>query len=85
MTPAVIRTLPARRDLAEIWDYIAARNPDAADRVLDRIEVECRHLAEMPGMGRRRDELEPGIRSWRVGRWRYLIFYREIRDGIEVV
>jgi toxin ParE1/3/4 len=34
-------------------------------------------------MGRARPELRPDLRSFPVGR--FVIFYREVRDGIEIV
>ena len=37
-------------------------------------------LARQPGIGRRREELQDGIRSFPVGR--YLVFYLVIPDGI---
>jgi toxin ParE1/3/4 len=40
-------------------------------------------IAESPYIGREREELAPGIRSFPAGR--YLIFYRPIADGIEIV
>lgn len=40
-------------------------------------------LAQFPSMGRRRDELLPALRSFPVDD--YLIFYRQIAEGIEVV
>jgi toxin ParE1/3/4 len=40
-------------------------------------------LADNPGMGLARDDLRPGLR--RFTHARYLIYYRPIRGGIEVV
>ena len=40
---------------------------DAADRVLGTIDQKCQALAEQPGMGQRRDEFAPGLRSLPVG------------------
>jgi toxin ParE1/3/4 len=37
----------------------------------------------MPKIGRTRDELSSGLRSFPAAR--YIIFYRENRDGIEIV
>jgi toxin ParE1/3/4 len=76
-------TTPARRDLEEIHDYIAADSAAAASRWIDRLERECQGLAEMPGMGRRRQDLAPGLRSFPVGT--YVIFYREVEDGVQIV
>jgi toxin ParE1/3/4 len=76
-------TEPALRDLEEIHDHIAADNPSVAARWIDRIEEGCRKLAEMPGMGREREELAAGLRSFPVGV--YIVFYREVEDGIQVI
>jgi toxin ParE1/3/4 len=40
-------------------------------------------LARTPRMGRVRDELAPGLRSFPIGD--YLIFYRNVPKGIAVV
>ena len=73
----------AEADLDEIWWYIAQDNPEAADRLLDRIEEQCRALARFPEMGINREELMPGLRSLPIGS--YLVFYLPIEDGIEIV
>ena len=78
------RFLPsARDDLNEIWEYIAQDNLDAAERLVERIEELCELLATRPQLGRRREELAPGLRSFPEGS--YFIFYQPIPDGIEVV
>jgi toxin ParE1/3/4 len=64
----------AVKDLDEIWLYIARDSIDAAEKMIQRIEEASEKLASMPGMGQKRDDLQPGIRSYPVGR--YLIFYR---------
>jgi toxin ParE1/3/4 len=50
---------------------------------LKKIESKLKMLAETPGMGRKRDELVPNLRSFPVGN--YLIFYRPVNQGIEVL
>jgi len=70
-------------DLDEIWLYIARDNVDAAERLIARIEGTAEKLARFPGLGKRRDELQQGVRSFGVGK--YIIFYRRIRGGIEVI
>lgn len=72
----------SRRDLSQIWDYIAADNPVAADRVLREIDAECQQLARSPGLGECWPELAPDVRMFTVGR--YAIFYRPKGGGIEV-
>ncbi|MGI4787450.1 MAG: type II toxin-antitoxin system RelE/ParE family toxin [Janthinobacterium lividum] len=62
-------------DLANIWRHIAEDDPDAADRVLDTISAACAKLAELPGMGYRRSDLnDEALRVWPV--FSYLIIYR---------
>jgi toxin ParE1/3/4 len=79
----VERTGRARIDLLQVWTYIANDNLSAADRMLDRIDATCRLLAQQPRMGQSRPELAPEIRSFSVGN--YVIFFRPLHDGIEVV
>ena len=81
--PSVLTKPLARGDLLDIWDYVAADSLTKADRLLDTINKQCEKLARFPEMGRARDELAPSLRSFPVGK--YVIFYRPIEDGIEVV
>jgi toxin ParE1/3/4 len=79
----VVLTDSARQDQLEIWLYIAADNPDAADRLLDEIDEALRLLAGAPGLGRVRDDIAPELRYFPVGN--YLILYEAQLDGITVV
>ena len=79
----IVRTIPARADLRDIWLYIAQDNLDAADRFLDRIDRTIRMLAENPGLGESQDDLKQGLRRFVFSN--YLVFYEPIRDGIRVV
>jgi len=71
----------AETDLVEIWQFIARDDP--RDRQLDRIDAQCRVLAANPRLGRLRPEIAPDARAWVVGR--YLILYRALDDGVEIV
>lgn len=74
----------ASGDLDEIWEYIAADNPDAADRWLAELEKAIHLLAERPNLGHlRKDLTDKRMLFWPVGR--YLIIYRADRSPIEVV
>lgn len=73
----------AKRDLIELWEYIASDSPMNADRFLDRIYETFESLAASPDIGRSRDILAPGLRSFPVGR--YVIFYRAQEEVLEVV
>jgi toxin ParE1/3/4 len=68
---------------SRIMDSIADYGSfDAAERFLSDLNAKCTKLAQFPGMGRRRDELSPGLRSFPIDR--HLIFYCEIEMGIEI-
>src|SRR5437868_4252270 len=79
----------AARDLLEHYLYIGQSSPRAAERFLDAAEATFARLAEQPGMGRRWDSSNPdlaGVRVWPISGFRkYLVFYRSIADGIEVL
>ena len=79
----LIRTAQAEEDLIQIWLYIALDSPRAADRLLDALGEKSRNLADNPGLGAQRSDIAPAVRSWPVGN--YLILYREIEDGVEIV
>ena len=81
--PQVTRRPLAEADILEIWDYIADDSFAAADRWVERLDQQFRVLATQPMMGRVRDELAPGVRSFPFGR--YVIFYLPLDDGIDVV
>lgn len=69
-------------DLLRIWRYIAEDNRATATQFIDRLHGTMGTLAEMPGMGRPRDDLAPGLRTFPLSA--YLIIYREVTGGIEV-
>ena len=69
--------------LVEIWQFIARDDHRAADRQLDRTEAQCQLLASNPRLGRIRPEIAHDAREWVVGR--YLILYRALDDGVEIV
>jgi len=75
----------ARSDLIEIWQYIADDSPENADRFLDTLEEKMSLLADNPEMGKRREELAEGLRSFPVDN--YMIYYRphDQKEGIVVV
>lgn len=73
----------AENDLADLADYIALDSPDAALRLIGRIEQACRMLGDRPLLGRARPDIAVDAHSWVVGR--YLILYRPKGREIEVV
>jgi toxin ParE1/3/4 len=81
--PVIIKRPRAKIDLIEIWDYIADDSEARADAFIDRIDQKFRTLAQRPLIGRLRDELAADLRSFPVGR--YVIYYRPLPNGVEIV
>ncbi len=83
-TPEPIRSVQARKDLAEIEDRVSARKgDDAAREVILNILAHARRQARFPHTGRSRDELFPGLRSFFVKP--HVVFFRPVRDTIELI
>ncbi len=76
-------TLPAVDHLRQIFDYIAADNPAAAFRTVERIRNAIRQTARMPHAGRigrvagTREIIVPGTS--------YLVAYRVLDDIVHVL
>lgn len=81
--PKVLRTERAELDLIEVLLYLRRRSPKAADRLESTIDRQCRLLAQFPEIGQSREEIAPGLRCSVAET--YLLFYRPIPDGIELV
>ncbi len=79
----VRRSASAENDLLDAWLYIADDSVDSADRLLDQIETEMGRLLMQPEMGRRREELVAGLRSWPTST-PYVLFYFAESDGITI-
>ena len=81
---AVIVLQPrAKADLSDIWQFMAEDSDDQADAFIDLIDQKFQLLAQQSGLGRRREELAEGLRSFPVGR--YVIFYLPIPGGVHIV
>jgi toxin ParE1/3/4 len=73
----------ARADLLEIWAYIARDSEESVDAFVAAIDQKLQLLAVTPHIGRARDELEKGVRSFPLGR--YVIFYRTASSALEII
>jgi len=71
----------ARAELDDIWDYVARASGNAAvaDSVVDSIVERFYLLGRYPRLGRARDDLRPGLRSFPAGE--YVIIYTTDRGG----
>lgn len=79
----LLRTRAARDDTREIWEYIAADDPAAASRLLRLFDERLKLLRDHPQIGQSLDEVSQGLRCTPVKS--YLIFYREVPDGIQLL
>ena len=77
-------SLVARADLDEMWQYVSQESgdPRIADRLIDAITERFYLLSDWPLIGRTRNDLRVGLRSYPSGD--YLIFYR-IQDDDDVI
>ena len=74
----------ATADIDSAWDYTARRwSPSRADALLDTFEETFRLLLAYPAVGRRRDELTPGIRSLPASG--FVVFYQFTESTLDVV
>ena len=73
----------ARSDLLSIFDYVSARNPQAAERLVSAIEDQLEALLDFPQMGR------PGrvaaTREFVISRTPYIVAYRLRGQDIEIL
>jgi toxin ParE1/3/4 len=90
MSKAIHRRFAARQDLVDIFRYYAREaGLRVAERFFAQVETTFTRLASMPGMGTPYDHDHPALAELRyfpVSRFRkYLVFYRRVADGIEIV
>jgi toxin ParE1/3/4 len=75
-------------DIVEIYRYIHARSPDAADKVLDAIERSIKSLLDTPGTGNYWNSPDPRLDGMRITTVRpyqnYLIVFRPVQNGIVI-
>jgi toxin ParE1/3/4 len=86
---AIVRRLQAIVDIEEISSYIADHNESAALRFLDHLESSFQFLEQFPRSGRVCRFRDPRLADVRKrvipGFKKYLIYYRPITDGVEIL
>lgn len=85
--PVIPRAL-ANRDVDEAiaW-YLSENAPLAALGLINALEQAYAHIARHPAAGSTRYAHElnlPGLRSWPLKNYPYLVFYVELADSIDV-
>lgn len=73
----------AKSDLDEIFDYWADRASPVASRMIYRITDQFGLLAEVPHIGRKSEDIAPGVRSFPIGK--YLVYYRHGRGAVTIL
>jgi toxin ParE1/3/4 len=74
----------ARAELSSIWNYIAKESGNvAADDIIDALTERFYLLSQYPRMGRARDDLSPGLRSFAVGQ--YVIVYAIDDEDVHIL
>lgn len=73
---ALRRSGRAIDDLADIWDYIAADNVAAADKLVRSLLALFEKTADFPQLGHAAEEIAPEIRI--LSRGNYILIYRLI-------
>ena len=73
----------ARSELEALGDHIAEDSPRNAVRFIERLTQKFVVLGRHPMIGRARPELRSDLRSFPCGA--YLILYRIVDDGVEIV
>lgn len=81
--PEVVLTAEAEESRIGIWLHIAEESPDAADRLLERLDEKCRLCATQPELGIPRPDLGRNVRCFSVGD--YVVIYRPTEEGIVVL
>jgi toxin ParE1/3/4 len=77
-------TKKAERELDQIFVYWAQRaGIDVADRIVDSIEERFALLGDYPLVGRKCDDLAPGVFRFLAGD--YLIYFRKRRGMIQII
>lgn len=79
----IVWTEPARRDLREIFEYIANENPNAARRLLGEIKEQALILIDNPQIGRA-GRVE-GTRELVLSGTNYILPYRAKGKQIQIL
>lgn len=73
----------AVKDINEICNYIAQKNPKSASNLFDAIRQKCKLVANFPQMGKSYEQIRPNLRGFLVGD--YIIFYYAHDNGIFIL
>ena len=69
--------------MVEILEYVARDKPQAAIKLVSRIEAKCLLISSSPHLGQLQPHLGKGVRTSAVGR--YVIFHRNANNRVEIL
>ena len=79
---SAIRSVVAELDFEAILERLDRSSPEKAREFAALVNARCAVIAAQPKIGRPRDELSPGLRSFVIDRC--VFFYRITDDGITI-
>jgi len=81
----IVRSAKAKRDLVDIYKYIAVDNPRAARRMIEKLNEAAHLLSDAPEMGTGRFPSYPTVRGFPVDR--YILLYEPLEGerGIRLI
>ena len=81
----VVYTDAAERDLTQISLHIAADDPRAAIRFVERVRKKCEYLSRFQRIGRLRPDIHPTIRSMPHGSYIIYFEWNDIADEVRIL
>jgi toxin ParE1/3/4 len=72
-------------DITRAIARIALDNPSAAQHFYSAVRLAYAEIRRFPYIGVKRHFTEAGVRSWRVRRFPYLVFYRPTAERVEII
>ena len=73
----------ATQDLNDIADYFATYNVRAGEKFFKSFNQKCKQLVSFPNSGKNYKEIAPDLKG--IALSGYIIFYRTIDDGVEIL
>ena len=73
----------ATQDLNDIANYFATYNVEAGEKFFQSFNQKCKQLVSFPDSGKSYEEIYPNLKGILLSG--YIIFYRIIDDGIEIL
>ena len=85
--PRLIWSPSALLDIQRLYQFLAEKNLDAAQRAVRAIRAGMKVIAQQPAIGRPAEDMEPEFREWLIdfGDSGYVVLYRYEGDSAVVL